>query len=95
MGKIRLIGRLVGRDLRHRPGPAVLLVLAVTAATATLSLGLVLHAVTNQPYQQTRAATHGPDVVAQIAGYTVSGPGQGPATQGLASHAQITAGRPA
>jgi putative ABC transport system permease protein len=93
MGKIRLIGRLVGRDLRRRPGPAVLLVLAVTAATATLALGLVLHAVTNQPYLQTRAATHGPDVVAQIAGYTVPGPGQsnGPPTQGLASHAQITA----
>jgi putative ABC transport system permease protein len=43
MGKIRLIGRLVGRDLRRRPGPALLLVLAITAATATLTSGLVLH----------------------------------------------------
>ena len=68
MGKIRLIGRLVGRDLRYRPGPAVLLVLAITAATATLTLGLVLHGVTNQPYLQTRAATNGPDVVAQVGG---------------------------
>ncbi len=68
MGKIRLIGRLVGRDLRHRPGPALLLVLAITAATATLTLGLVLHGVTSQPYLQTRAATRGPDVVAQIGG---------------------------
>src|ERR1700733_1384137 len=68
MGKLRLVGRLVGRDLRHRPGPAVLLVLAITAATATLTLGLVLHGVTNQPYLQTRAATRGPDVVAQIGG---------------------------
>ena len=68
MGKIRLVGRLVGRDLRHRPGPAVLLVLAITAATATLTLGLVLHGVTNEPYQQTRAATNGPDVVAQLGG---------------------------
>ena len=57
MGKIRLVGRLVGRDLRRRPGPALLLVLAITAATATLTLGLVLHGVTSQPYQQTRAAT--------------------------------------
>jgi putative ABC transport system permease protein len=71
MSKIRLIGRLVGRDLRRRPGPAVLLVLAITAATATLTLGLVLDGVTNQPYLQTRAATNGPDVVAQITG---SGP---------------------
>ena len=68
MAKLSLIGRLVGRDLRHRPGPAVLLVLAITAATATLTLGLVLHGVTNQPYLQTRAATKGPDVVAQLGG---------------------------
>jgi ABC-type lipoprotein release transport system permease subunit len=68
MGKLSLIGRLVGRDLRHRPGPAVLLVLAITAATATLTLGLVLHGVTNHPYLQTRAATKGPDVVAQLGG---------------------------
>ena len=68
MGKLSLIGRLVGRDLRHRPGPAVLLVLAITAATATLTLGLVLHGVTNQPYLQTRVAAKGPDVVAQLGG---------------------------
>ena len=68
MGKLSLIGRLVGRDLRHRPGPAVLLVLAITAATATLTLGLVLHGVTNQPYRQTRVAAKGPDVVAQLGG---------------------------
>jgi putative ABC transport system permease protein len=70
MSKIGLIARLVGRDLRYRPGPAVLLVLAITAATATLTLGLVLHGVTNQPYLQTRAATKGPDVVAQLGGVT-------------------------
>ena len=68
MGRIRLVGRLVRRDLRYRPGPAVLLVLAITAATATLTLGLVLRGVTNQPYLQTRAATRGPDVVAQLGG---------------------------
>jgi putative ABC transport system permease protein len=68
MGKVRLVGRLVVRDLRRRPGPAVLLVLAITAATATLALGLVLHGVTNQPFQQTKAATKGPDVVAQVGG---------------------------
>ena len=78
MSKIRLIGRLVGRDLRRRPGSAALLVLAITAATATLTLGLVLHGVTSQPYQQTRAATNGPDVVAQVngLGYGPQGPGQ-------------------
>jgi putative ABC transport system permease protein len=68
VGRVRLIARLAGRDLRHRPGPAALLVLAISAATATLTLGLVLHGVTNQPYLQTRAATKGPDVVAQLGG---------------------------
>jgi len=89
MGKIRLIGRLVGRDLRRRPGPAVLLVLAVTAATATLALGLVLHGVTDRPYLQTRAATHGPDVVAQIDGMTV-GPGRAGAAQVTAQVKALT-----
>ena len=68
MGKMRLVARLVASDLRRRPGPAVLLVLAITAATATLALGLVLHGVTSQPFQQTKAATRGPDVVAQVGG---------------------------
>jgi putative ABC transport system permease protein len=82
MSRIRLIGRLVARDLRRRPGPAVLLVLAITAATATLTLGLVLHGVTNQPFQQTKAATKGPDVVAQVGGPSLSshGPVQGTPT---------------
>ena len=42
------------------------MLLAITAATATLTLGLVLHGVTSQPYQQTRAATRGPDEVAYL-----------------------------
>lgn len=75
MGKLMLAGRLVGRDLRHRPGPAVLLLLAITAATAVLTLGLALHGVTSHPYAQTRAATNGPDAVAQI-GVPGGGPSQ-------------------
>jgi putative ABC transport system permease protein len=91
MSKIRLIGRLVGRDLRRHPGPAVLLLLAITAATATLTLGLVLDGVTNQPYLQTRAATKGPDVVAMIFGFTPlsTAPGNGPPKQSPITHAQI------
>ena len=57
MGRLTLIARLVARDLRHRPGEAVLLLLAITAATATLTLGLVLHGVDQQPVQRTQAAT--------------------------------------
>ena len=66
MGKLLLVARLAGRDLRRRPAPAVLLLLAITAATATLTLGLALHGVTSHPYEQTRAATNGPDVVAYL-----------------------------
>ncbi len=73
MGRILFVGRLAVRDLRHHPAQAVLLLLAITAATATLTLGLALHGVTSHPYQQTRAATNGPDVVAQL-----GGPGAGP-----------------
>src|SRR5215469_10515989 len=74
MGKVRLVGRLVARDLRRRPAQAVLLLLAITAATAILTLGLALHGVTSQPYRQTRAATSGPDVVAYLP--TVHQPGR-------------------
>ena len=88
MGKIRLVGRLVARDLRHRPGPAVLLVLAIIAATATLALGLALHGVTNKPYLQTRAATNGPDVVAQLGGQGRGASGS-PATVRARTEAQV------
>ena len=83
MSRLRLVGRLATRDLRSRPGQAVLMLLAITAATATLTLGLVLHGVTSQPYQQTRAATRGPDEVAYLGSPPAAGlaPGSGaPAT---------------
>ena len=54
LGRSLLIGRLAGRDLRYRPAQAGLLLLVITAATATLTLGLALHGVTSRPYQRTR-----------------------------------------
>jgi ABC-type lipoprotein release transport system permease subunit len=66
MGRVLLVGRLAARNLRRRPAEAALLLLAITAATTTLTLGLVLHGVTNDPYQRTREATAGPDVVASV-----------------------------
>ena len=67
MGKIVLVGRLAARDLRRHPAQAALLLLAITAATAVLSLAFALNGVITSPYQQTMAATKGPDVVAQSA----------------------------
>jgi ABC-type lipoprotein release transport system permease subunit len=66
MGRFLLVARLAARDLRRRPAEAALLLLAITAATATLTLGLVLHDVASDPYQRTREATAGPDVVASV-----------------------------
>src|SRR5580698_10610158 len=77
MGKLTLAGRLVARDLRHRRAQAALLLLAVTVATTVLTLGLALHGVTNHPYAQTKAATNGPDAVAQIGDFTPGPPGSG------------------
>jgi hypothetical protein len=73
MGRIWLACRLASRDLRRRPGEAAMLLIVIAAATTTLTLGLVLYGVTAQPYQSTRAATDGPDVVA-TAFPTGSGP---------------------
>jgi putative ABC transport system permease protein len=66
MGKLVLVGRLAGRDIRRHPARAILLLLAITSAAMVLTLGLALRGVTGHPYQQTRAATDGPDVVAYL-----------------------------
>ena len=68
MGRVLLVGRLAVRDLRRRPAEAALLVLAIMAATTTLTLGLVLAGMTKHPYESTREATAGPDVVASANG---------------------------
>jgi putative ABC transport system permease protein len=64
MGRLLLVSRLAARDLRRRPVEGLLLLLAIMGATTTLTLGLVMHGVTDKPYQSTREATAGPDVVA-------------------------------
>jgi ABC-type lipoprotein release transport system permease subunit len=66
MGRILLVGRLAVRDLRRRRTEAALLLLAIMAATTTLTLGLVLRDAASDPYQSTREATNGPDVIASV-----------------------------
>ena len=66
-----------------------MLLIVITAATTALTLGLVLHGVTAQPYQQTRKATAGPDVIATAFPLN-SGPPADPA--GLADVAPLTHG---
>jgi ABC-type antimicrobial peptide transport system permease subunit len=67
MGRVLVIGRLARRDMCRRPTEALLLLAAIAVAASTLTLGLVLHGLTTQPYAQTRVATHGPDIVAESA----------------------------
>ncbi|MGX7675143.1 FtsX-like permease family protein [Plantactinospora sp. DSM 117369] len=62
-GRLLLVCRLLMRDLRRRRTETVLLLVAITAATATLTLGLTLNDIADRPYQQTRTATAGPDVI--------------------------------
>ena len=64
-GRALLLFRLARQDIRHHLAQAVLLVVAIAAATAVLSLAFALNGVNTNPYQQTMAATKGPDVVAQ------------------------------
>src|SRR6266536_2529512 len=73
MGRVLLIARLAARDLRRRPAEAVMVLLVIAAAATTLTAGLALNGVTSHPYQQTRAATAGPDVIANAAPAGVSG----------------------
>ncbi len=64
-GRALLLFRLARQDIRHHVAQAVLLVVAIAAATAVLTLAFALNGVNSNPYQQTMAATRGPDVVAQ------------------------------
>ena len=64
MGRMLLVGRLAARNLRRRPGESALLLLAMMAATTTLTLALALRGVTDDPYERTREATAGADVIA-------------------------------
>jgi hypothetical protein len=66
MGRIVLIWRLALRDVRHHFAQALLLVVAIAAASAILTMALALNGVTGQPYAATRAVTKGPDVVAYL-----------------------------
>src|SRR5689334_5502155 len=63
MGRVVLVARLARRDLRHRRTETALLLVAILAATTTLTLGLVMRDAASDPFERTRAATNGPDVV--------------------------------
>jgi putative ABC transport system permease protein len=63
-GQAMLVSRLAARDLRRRPVEALMVLLVIAAAATTLTVAFALSGATSRPYQQTRLATAGPDVVA-------------------------------
>jgi ABC-type lipoprotein release transport system permease subunit len=75
MGKVVLLARLAGKDVRRHLAEAALLFLVIVTAATALTLGLVLHGVTANPYNVTRSATKGPDIVADL---SPTGPGWTP-----------------
>lgn len=83
-GQVVLVSRLAARDLRRRPVEALMVLLVIAPAATTLTVAFALSGVTNQPYQQTRLATAGPDVFA-----VEGGGGPGPAQP--VSSAQLAA----
>ncbi|WP_283136080.1 ABC transporter permease [Rhizohabitans arisaemae] len=88
MGSIVLVVRLVLADVRRHKVQAAMLLLAVTVSTATLALGLSLRGVSDALYEQTRAATAGPDMVA-LSGDT--GPAVTSALASLADDSEVVA----
>jgi ABC-type lipoprotein release transport system permease subunit len=82
-GQVVLVSRLAARDLRRHPVEALMVLLVIAAAATTLTVALALTGVTNQPYQQTRLATAGPDVIAIEGG--------GPGSAQPVSSAQLAA----
>ncbi|GAB7037919.1 MULTISPECIES: ABC transporter permease [Catenuloplanes] len=62
-GRLLLLLRLLVRDLRRRKAETALLLVAIMTATATLTLALTLNELVTRPYERTRAATAGPDLV--------------------------------
>ncbi|GAA3672058.1 hypothetical protein GCM10022224_040300 [Nonomuraea antimicrobica] len=88
MGSIVLVVRLVLADVRRHRAQAAMLLLAVTVATATMALGLSLSGASDALYEQTRAATAGPDLVA-LSGDT--GPAVTSALASLADDPEVVA----
>ncbi|MFC6080708.1 FtsX-like permease family protein [Sphaerisporangium aureirubrum] len=86
MGRILLVARLAVRDLRRRRVETALLLIAIMAATTTLTLGLVLRDAAADPYQSTREATRGPDVVAASQSAKLSGLEELAGVPGVVAH---------
>jgi putative ABC transport system permease protein len=66
MGRLLLVSRLVIGDIKRRRVQSALLLMMILTTTTTLTIGLALHKVTDSPFARTRAATRGPDIIAEV-----------------------------
>lgn len=66
-GRLLLLWRLASGDVRRHLVESVMVFVVIAAAAATLTVSIALSGVTDHPYQQTRMATAGPDVIADVA----------------------------
>ncbi len=73
MGHLLLTWRLILHDMRRRPGEAVMFLLVVTVAGASLTLGAATTSAVSTGYARTRAATAGPDIMASTTSPDPSG----------------------
>lgn len=65
MGRALLVWRLVSGDVKRRWVQSLLVVVMVLTTTTTLALALALHHANESPFARTKAATNGPDFVAE------------------------------
>jgi putative ABC transport system permease protein len=59
MRSLRLAGRLAARNLRHRPGRALLLLLTLTIATGVLGVATSMLGSADRPWDRVWRATNG------------------------------------
>ena len=67
MGRLWLVARLALGDVRRRKVQALLLVIIIVLTTSALTVALALRRPDTGQFARTRAATRGPDLVAELA----------------------------
>jgi putative ABC transport system permease protein len=67
-GRLLVVARLAIGDVKRRPAQAFLVFVMIATTSATLTIGLSLRHVTEDPFARTRAASAGPDAVIEVGG---------------------------
>lgn len=87
-GRLLLVWRLAARDVARHRVESLLAFFVLATSAAALTVAFALSGVANRPYEQTRAATAGPDVIADVFSDV---PGSGASTSTSSSAGTATA----